>query len=92
MVLSSRSGQAVMEYLLLLGVVVSMAVIVMAFFREFRIQERITKPFTAEYAAVYQYGHPQAKGPDSDEGASKHPRVDNNQNDNFRIFMNPDVK
>lgn len=89
MALNSRKGQATLEYILLLAIVVILFMIVASFIKEYKLAEKVVKPITQDYKNVYQYGHPKAQGPGDSGGATLHPRVNNNQNDNFRIFMNP---
>jgi len=81
-----RSGQAVVEYVLLLAVVVGAWFGVMRVLNQTGVVKLLTQPMRAHGASVYKYGHPKATGPD--EGTTRyHPRLEGEKS--FRIFMNP---
>jgi hypothetical protein len=87
LVIRRDEGQATIEYILVLSVVVMFAFAVMQGLRRIRLAEKMTAPITKDFAMTYKYGHPKASGPD--EGDWKyHPRMPAGGN-NFRIFMNP---
>ena len=81
----SERGQAITEYLLLVSVIVSAALLVMRAFNRANVQGLLMKPLQGPFAAAYQYGHPQAKGNDNGQSPEKHPRFDDGGN--FRIFL-----
>lgn len=83
-----ESGQAMMEYILLLAIVVSFYVIVAKGLTEMGISEKLMRPLTESFASAYQYGHPKAKGYD-DGGPEYHPRAVEGGT-NFRIFIRTD--
>ena len=88
--LQNESGQAVIEYVLLIAVVVTAFVLVMQWVTDIGLAQKLTKPITGTFAATYRYGHPKAKG--FEDGAPEnHPRAVGGEN-NFRIFINPAVK
>lgn len=84
--LQNEQGQGTIEYILLLVAVTLGASTMFKLFREFRIAEKLTRPITHEYANIYTYGHPKAKGFD-DGGPELHPRAIGGKN--LRIFFNP---
>jgi hypothetical protein len=81
------SGQATIEYVLLIATVVSFYLIVLRGLGRIGVSSRVAGPITGEFARAYRYGHPKAKGPD-DGGPDLHPRFLGGNN--FRIFLNPD--
>jgi hypothetical protein len=83
----NERGQAVVEYILLVAIIVTFFVGVRRAFERFRIGEALMRPITQEFAAAYQFGHPKAKGFDNG-GPEYHPRAIGGNN-NFRIFFNP---
>lgn len=81
-----ESGQATLEYVLLLTIVVSFFMIVSQGLERLGLADKLLKPITQDFAYAYKYGHPDARG--YDEGDPKmHPRIDTKGN--FRIFINP---
>jgi hypothetical protein len=81
-----ESGQATIEYVLVLSVVIAAYMAVVAMVDRARLAERLMAPIVGSYAKVYKYGHPKAKG--FDEGTPEnHPRavVDGR----VRLFINP---
>jgi hypothetical protein len=77
------SGQAVLEYILLLTLVVSLFGVIASSLGKFDIGGKLLGPLSGDFAHAYRYGHPKALGYD-DGGPKKHPRA--NGGDNFRIF------
>ena len=85
-----QSGQAVLEYILLLSFIVTGYVIVARFFTQSGITQKLTSPITVTFAKTYQFGDPRAKS--FEDGAPDfHPRAIGGQ-DSFRIFINPRVQ
>lgn len=82
----NQSGQAVIEYILLLAIVVGFYFIIWEGIRGLRLERKLMKPLSEDFAAAYRYGHPKAKGFD-DGGPYYHPRAIGGQR-NFRIFLN----
>ncbi len=85
-ILANERGQAITEYILMLAIVGIMFAVVVQGLGERRVLEGIAKPVTEEFARVYRYGHPKAKGYD-DGGPEFHPRARSGRN-SFRIFIN----
>jgi hypothetical protein len=65
-----ESGQAVVEYVLLLGIVVSIFLVVMRGLGRMGVAEKLMGPLNGSFAATYRFGHPQGV----DYPAPKHPR------------------
>jgi hypothetical protein len=84
----NESGQAVIEYVLLLSVVVGGYLVVVNFMNQFGLAKKLTRPITTDFAAAYQLGDIKAKDFDNG-GPERHPRVTKGK-ENFRIFINPD--
>jgi hypothetical protein len=85
----AESGQATLEYILLIAVVVSTFVVMMRGLERFGLGEKMLKPIREDFAYAYKYGHPQARG--YDEGEPRlHPRIE--VQGSFRIFINPQVR
>jgi hypothetical protein len=87
------SGQAVVEYILLIAVVVLVFSSAMKRLSDSNLMVNLQKPFTSQFKYTYRYGHPEARGQD-DGGPVNIPQYSNGQeNDhNFRIFLNPTKK
>jgi len=89
--LRAESGQATLEYVLLLAVLVMVAGIVGKGLERAGLAKTLMKPITEEYAYTYKYGLAAARG--FDEGTPNlHPRVTEPRGSNFRIFLNPRPK
>jgi len=87
-VLLDQQGQTIVEYILLLSLVVSMFMLMFSFISDGQFARKLTRPIREEFAMVYKYGHPKAKG--YDEGTPKnHPRARDAGSNNFRMFINP---
>jgi hypothetical protein len=83
-----NSGQAAVEYILLLSFIVTGYVIIARLFTSSGITQKITSPITVTFAKTYQFGDPRAKS--FEDGAPDfHPRADGGQS-SFRIFINPE--
>lgn len=90
--LRSQSGQATLEYILILSIVVLGVITVFRGLERLDLQSKLRKPIAGEFARAYRYGHPRAKGyEDGNEynsgGPEMHPRV--SAEGNFRVFFNP---
>lgn len=81
-----EEGQATLEYIMILAILVGIFVTALAQIREMDLAGKMTGLITREFAAAYQYGHPEAKGP-GNGGPEMHPRYIGGKN--FRIFINP---
>jgi hypothetical protein len=88
-----RSGQATVEYILLLAMVVSLYAAFLRALSEKDVFKKLQAPITNEFAKTYRYGHPKAKGMD-DGGPVNIPTVQSKGYDeqNFRIFYNPSIE
>lgn len=82
-----EQGQAVVEYLLLLAVVVGFFMVMSAGLKKTMIGKKLMTPITVDFARAYKYGHPKAEGTDEGGSPKRHPRYDGEES--FRIFMNP---
>ncbi len=91
MVKKRESGQAVIEYVLLVSMVVGFYVIAINTLKKIGVSDHLLSPLKNEFRRAYQYGHPKAKGLDEGE-AEMHPREVFPEDKNFRIFMNPGKK
>ncbi len=87
--IGAEGGQATVEYILLLAVVVGFYMAASAGLNRLKLGERIMAPLVGPFSAAYRYGHPKAKGFD-DGGPKNHPRAEGGDG-NFRIFLNPKV-
>ena len=85
-----KSGQAVVEYILLLAIVVGIYSAVLNKLGQSNGFNQMKKPLTQEYRYTYQYGNSKARG-QSDGGPTYIPQYHDAQND-FRIFINPPIK
>jgi hypothetical protein len=84
-----KSGQAITEYILLLGILVSLYSLFLRLLSDTKIADRIKSRLEKDYQYTYRYGHPEARGPD-DGGVKNIPQHD--PIDDFRIFINPPIK
>jgi len=81
----SESGQAIIEYILLLSVLVGAFMILETGLKRLGIGAALLAPISDSFKWAYKYGHPKARG--YDEGEPKnHPRTVQGEND-FRIFI-----
>lgn len=83
-----QSGQAVIEYVLLLAITLMFFLMVARGLMALKVEEAFMRPLAQTYAKTYQYGHPKALGYGDDGGPKMHPRVFQPGSDNFRIFIN----
>lgn len=83
----TRSGQAALEYILLLAILVGFFLIVSGALKQNQLAQNLTKPISDEFRRSYQFGSPRVKGIET-EDVEFHPRVSNGNN--FRIFINPE--
>jgi hypothetical protein len=85
-----ESGQAVVEYILMLSVVATLYILAKAL-SESGIAETMMRPLTQDFARAYRYGHVEAQGFE-DGGPKNHPRASQDTGEgNFRIFLNPEI-
>lgn len=84
----SEQGQAVVEYILLVSIVVSFLFILTQALGRIGLGKKLTAPLSKSFAMAYKYGDPRAKG--YDEGTpTYHPRVVGGDH-NLRLFAIPD--
>lgn len=82
----NESGQAVTEYVLILGIIVLFYGALMSVVEKMNLAERLAAPIVGSYARTYKYGNPKAKG--FDEGTPEnHPRAV--IGGKVRLFINP---
>ncbi len=81
-----ESGQAVVEYILLLAIVTSIFIVVSKGLTRAGLTKLLMKPLREDFSRAYQYGHPKALGFD-DGGPKNHPRAEGENS--FRLFINP---
>lgn len=84
-----KSGQAITEYILLLGILVSLYTMILRMLSDTKMVDRIKSRLEKDFQYTYRYGHPEARGPD-DGGAKNIPQ--HRTDDDFRIFINPPIK
>ena len=84
-----ESGQAIVEYILLLGILVGIYSALLNRLSQTSTMEILKKPLTKEFAYTYRYGDRKARGQD-DGGPLYIPQYHDQQN-NFRIFINPPI-
>lgn len=82
-----ESGQAVVEYIMLLAIVTSIFILVSRGLTQAGLTKLMMKPLQENFARAYQYGDPAALGYD-DGGPKNHPRAYEGEN-SFRLFLNP---
>jgi hypothetical protein len=83
-----QSGQAVIEYILLLAIVVGLFVAVFTRLAQTNVFAAMKAPLEKDFMYTYRYGHPQARG-QTDGGPKYIPQDPSDQN--FRIFINPPI-
>lgn len=86
MKLASNRGQATLEYILMLAIIVGLFAGMARFFTDSDINGRIMGPLTDQFRRTYQFGNPKTKGLDQEEPIN-HARVEDGQN--FRLFFVP---
>lgn len=84
---SREKGQATLEYILVLGIILLIFAAVMQILTGAGLDKKIMKPITEDFRRAYQFGHPKAKGFEEPGGPDLHPRAEGGNN--FRIFFNP---
>ena len=84
----NNQGQAVVEYILLLAIVVFCYSLVLNAISGSKAFDNLKKPLEKDYAYTYRYGHPLARG-QSDGGPKYIPTYADPDGQNFRIFINP---
>ena len=86
--LKSQSGQAVIEYVLLVSIVVSFYVIMSVAMNKLKLADKILAAMSGPYKSAYQFGDVEAKVEDGQY--TRHPMI--NGNGGSRIFVNPAIK
>ena len=79
-----ESGQAILEYVMLLAIVVGLFVNISKLLASKDWFSQLTAPITKEFRYTYNYGHPSCRG--IEDGGQKNLAL---HTDNFRIFINP---
>lgn len=82
---NAEKGQATVEYILLLAIIVAGFLIVAQGLANSQLMSNLMNPLTDPYTKAYQNGHYQARAPDDPQGAFKHPRA-YPAPESFRIF------
>jgi hypothetical protein len=85
----SRSGQAVVEYILLLAIITSIYSLLLNKLSSSNAMAAMKKPFTKEFAYTYRYGDAKARG--QDDGGPINIPQHHDLEKNFRIFINPPI-
>lgn len=85
---NSEAGQAVVEYIILLAILVSLYASVLTALTNSNILAKIKEPFTKDYKYTYEYGQKDARG-QNDGGPINIPQQHDQQY--FRIFINPPI-
>jgi hypothetical protein len=86
--IESKSGQALLEYVLLLAIVVGLYGAVLNQLTQSSVMTTLKKPFTTDYKYTYQYGHKDARG---QEGGGPIDIPQQHDAQYFRIFINPPI-
>ena len=81
-------GQTQAEYIIIIAVITSIALLMIQTLKGLNLDEKITEPIQGQFKRTYQHGHPKATGYE-DGGPDFHPRATQPVNKNFRIFINP---
>ncbi len=85
-----KSGQAIVEYILLLSIIVSVFTLVMQSLSQSGAMKSMKKPLEKDFVFTYRYGHPEARG--QEDGGPKYiPSLVDPSGQNFRIFINPPI-
>ena len=84
-----KSGQAMTEYILLLGILVSLFTIIINGLLGTGALARLKAPLEKDFKYTYQYGHPEARG--QNDGGPKFLPQQHDSGGNFRIFINPPI-
>lgn len=80
-----ESGQAILEYILLLAMIVGLSSLVFRGLRQMNLAGIMMGPMRGSFAKAYQSGDPRARGIDNPNGAYRHPR-DTRGEESFRMF------
>jgi hypothetical protein len=86
---TSISGQAVVEYILLLAIVVGLYSLLLNKLSDSNAIGAMKKPFTQEFAYTYRYGNAKARG--QEDGGPTFIPQHHDLEKNFRIFINPPI-
>jgi len=81
----SNQGQATLEYVLILLIVISSYLFVVRGMMDAGLTQLFLRPIQGDYARAYQFGHPKAEFDGS--GGKNHPRFLGGGDNNFRIFL-----
>ena len=87
--INQHSGQAVTEYILLLAILVSLFTTFLQALTNTGAINALKKPLEKDFKYTYQYGHPEARG--QNDGGPKYIPQQHDQQQNFRIFINPPI-
>ncbi len=87
---TDQTGQAVLEYILLLSIVVGIYFTVSSWATSYGLAQKMISPISKDFAATYQFGDPKAAGFDS-QTPKRHPRIEDCE-ECFRLFINPSVQ
>jgi len=86
--MKGNSGQAILEYILLLSIIVSIYSMFLNGLMNSGAFSQLKSPLEKQFKYTYQYGHPEARG-QTDGGPKFIPQQHDPQN--FRIFINPPI-
>ncbi len=81
----NQSGQALLEYVIMLLIVVSSYLFVVRGLMDAGITRLFVAPLKGEYGKAYQFGHP--KGEFDGSSGKNHPRFNGSGDNNFRLFL-----
>jgi hypothetical protein len=84
-----ESGQAVVEYILLLAIVVFLYTLLLNKLGQTNALQAMQKPLTQDFTYTYRYGNVKARG-QNDGGPIDIPQQHDSEK-NFRIFINPPI-
>ena len=85
---SNRRGQALIEYVLLLSILIFVFSLLLESLAQTGAMQSLKKPLEKDFVYTYRYGHPKARG--QEDGGPKYiPTYNDPQN--FRIFINPPI-
>lgn len=87
--MKQNSGQAVLEYILLLSIVISLYTAMLGLLSKSNVMLALKKPLEKDFKFTYQYGHPKARGQNDGGGPLYIPQ--HHEDQNFRIFINPPI-
>ena len=84
-----ESGQAVMEYILLLAIVIGLYTAVLDQLSQTNALDALKKPLTQDFVYTYRYGNIKARG--QNDGGPLYIPQQHDPDKNFRIFINPPI-